>query len=288
MMKSGLKARKLSRRGFFALAGATAGGAGGLAYMRFAESEWLEVNQPVAKVSDSPNVTEIKLLHLSDFHASPAISLEFINEAIDLGASLKPDLVCLTGDFITWKYDDFPEFARALSKLSNIAPAFACLGNHDGGRWSRRRGYSDSSLVRRMLEDAKVQLLHNASTTVAANRIELQLVGLGDLWAQEFDAKTAFAKTIPNKQTIVLSHNPDSKDSLAAFDWKLLLSGHTHGGQCRLPLFGTPFAPVIDHRYVAGLNTWNGRFIHTTKGVGNLHGMRFNCRPEVSLLRLLV
>ena len=284
-MKSDVKARKFSRRGFFGLA---AGGTGGLAYMRFAESEWLEVNQPVAKLSNVPNATEIKLLHLSDFHASPLISLEFINEAIDLGASLKPNLVCLTGDFITWKYDYFPEFTRALSKLSNIAPAYACLGNHDGGRWARHRGYSDSSLVRRMLEDANVQLLQNASTTATANGVELQLVGLGDLWAQEFDAKTAFAKTVANMQTIVLSHNPDSKDSLAPFDWKLMLSGHTHGGQCRLPLLGTPFAPVRDHRFVAGLNAWNGRLIHTTKGVGNLHGMRFNCRPEVSLLRLLV
>ncbi len=83
---------------------------------------------------------------------------------------------------------------------------------------------------------------------------------------------------------IVLSHNPDSKELLRDYSWDLLLCGHTHGGQLSLPILGTPFAPVHDHRYVYGLNQWNGRFIHTTKGIGNRHGVRFNCRPEVAIL----
>ena len=76
---------------------------------------------------------------------------------------------------------------------------------------------------------------------------------------------------------------PDSKEHLRKYPWDLMLCGHTHGGQCDL-VFGTPFAPVRNKRYVRGLHPWNDRWIHTTKGVGNLHGLRFNCRPEVSLL----
>ncbi|MDR1191385.1 MAG: hypothetical protein LBK60_06960 [Verrucomicrobiales bacterium] len=66
-----------------------------------------------------------------------------------------------------------------------------------------------------------------------------------------------------------------------------MVCGHTHGGQTRLPFIGTPFAPVKDQRYVAGLNEWHGRRIYTSRGVGNLHGVRFNCRPEVTLLELV-
>ena len=66
-----------------------------------------------------------------------------------------------------------------------------------------------------------------------------------------------------------------------------MLCGHTHGGQCDLMFLGTPFAPVRDKRFVQGLHRWEDRWIHITRGVGNLHGMRFNCRPEVSLLTLV-
>jgi uncharacterized protein len=65
-----------------------------------------------------------------------------------------------------------------------------------------------------------------------------------------------------------------------------MVCGHTHGGQIRLPLLGTPFAPVIDMRYVEGLHPWNDRQIYITRGVGNLHGLRFNCPPQVSLLEV--
>jgi hypothetical protein len=65
------------------------------------------------------------------------------------------------------------------------------------------------------------------------------------------------------------------------------LCGHTHGGQIVLPLIGAPWAPVRDKRFIAGLYSWENRWIHITRGVGNVHGGRFNCPPEVSLLTLL-
>jgi uncharacterized protein len=108
------------------------------------------------------------------------------------------------------------------------------------------------------------------------------------LWAEEMNPQNAFAKARGELRTILLSHNPDSKVDLGSYRWDLMLSGHTHGGQLYLPIIGTPFAPVRDKRYVAGLKAWRDRWIHVTKGVGNLHGLRFNCRPEVSLLRVLV
>jgi uncharacterized protein len=231
---------------------------------------------------------EVKILHLSDMHASVVVGLKYLEEAVELGVAQKPDVVCLTGDFITTTYGKFAEYGRVLKKLSAAAPAFACMGNHDGGKWIGRWGYPTWSLVGEMLKGAGIKVLHNAAERVDVNGRKVQLVGVGDMWAQELDAVKAFREVEKGLPTVLLSHNPDTKSVVEGFGWDLMLSGHTHGGQCCLPFFGAPFAPLRDKRYVAGLKEWKGRWIHVTKGVGNLHGVRFNCRPEVSLVRVIV
>ena len=204
-----------------------------------------------------------------------------------LGIEAKPDLICITGDFITRLWDDWDRYAEILALLSHSAPTFACLGNHDGGVWSHGRGgYATSARIEALLARADVSLLHNASREIALRGRTLHLVGVGDFWAQQMDAPRAFAGVPADAETILLSHNPDTKDMLATFPWKLMLCGHTHGGQLDLPFIGTPFAPVVDKRFVRGLHRWEERWIHITKGVGNLHGLRFNCPPEVSVLTL--
>jgi predicted MPP superfamily phosphohydrolase len=281
------KSKLFTRRKFLGALGlATAGGA----YARWGEPGWLQVGRHEVKLSKSHPQTPLKLLHLSDFHASPVVSLDLIRQAIELGLSLNPDLICLTGDFITHKFDQFPEYARVLSPLAQAAPTFACLGNHDGGMWAgRHRGYPETTPVSELLRTSGVELLHNAAKRMRVQDWDLTLVGLGDIWAKDIQPLLAFPRANGAGQTttVVLSHNPDSKEPLAEFAWDLMLCGHTHGGQLKLPLLGTPFAPVRDHRFVEGLNPWAGRWIHTTRGVGNLHGLRLNCPPEVSLITLV-
>jgi uncharacterized protein len=275
--------RKLSRRHFF-LAAPFAG----FGYMRFAEPQWLGVGRHSVKMSGAGEREPLTLLHLSDFHASGVVPLEFIDQAVSLGlSSCKPDLVCLTGDFITTKWEDWAGYARTLKRLVDAAPTYAVLGNHDGGRWAiRKRGYANHGLVRAMLADAGVKLLLNARGFFAAKGWRLNVVGLGDTWAGEMEPEIALEGLEAGQPTLLLSHNPDTKDEVGEWLWDLMLCGHTHGGQLVVPFLGTPFAPVLDHRYVSGLNRWKDRWIHTTKGVGNLHGMRLNCRPEVSVLTL--
>ena len=267
--------------------GMTAMGAG-YAYMRLWESGWLEVNRREVKL-DPPRRLEspIKILHLSDLHASKVVSLAYLRRALKMGLDLQPDLICVTGDFITWKYKRYGEYAEVLSQLSATAPTFACLGNHDGGSWAEGKmklGNGDSAEVRELLNAAKIQLLHNEHTTATINGNEINLVGVGDLWNHECDPETAFDQIDNTRPTLLLSHNPDTKDQLAAFPWQLMLSGHTHGGQLYLPGLGAPLAPVKNKKFVRGLHRIDDRWLHISKGVGNLHGVRFNCRPEVTLL----
>lgn len=193
----------------------------------------------------------------------------------------------LTGDFITGEFAASPEYERALQRLATAVPTFACLGNHDGGRGSAARGANVSfQPVVALLDHSGVHLLRNASHALSVGGRNLQLIGVGDPWAGDCEPAAALA-ALPLRgeaPRIVLSHNPDTKDLLQPLDWDLLLCGHAHGGQFRLPFLGAPFAPVADKRFAAGLHRWDGRWIHTTRGIGSFHRLRLFCRPQVNLL----
>jgi hypothetical protein len=280
--------KKFSRRKFLASVGLA--GLGGVIYVHWVEPHWLDVGRHEIHLSKDGVKKPLKVLQLSDFHASPVVSLNFIKEAIQLGLKQQPDLILLTGDFITHRFAQLDGYVEALSPLAKTAPTFACLGNHDGGLWAGRgHGYEDTEFIRNVLSKANVTLLHNAAQPIRIRDWNLTLVGLGDSWAEEMQPEEAFAQAPANRgdATLLMSHNPDTKTALKPFVWDLLLCGHTHGGQVCLPFFGAPFAPVRDKNFLGGLYRWDNRWIHVTRGVGNLHGVRFNCRPEVSLLTLV-
>jgi len=228
----------------------------------------------------------IRLLHISDLHASLDVPNSLIESAMGLAIDLKPDLVCITGDFIThrggWNAD---WYSRTLRRLGDRLPVYATMGNHDGG-WSPS-GLPDSHIVRNVVQQAGFEVLHNRSVTMTAAGQQLELIGFGDVWGQEFCPGHAFPRTGAKLHPrILLSHNPDTKDRLADREWDLMLSGHTHGGQVVIPFVGSPWAPVRDMRYLHGLAPWGKRQIHVTSGVGSAHGVRFNCRPELALIEL--
>ncbi len=257
--------------------------------MKWVEPCWLEISEHKIKFLKQPGHT-VRILHLSDFHASAFVSLEFIDKAVETAVALKPDIIVLTGDYITGKVsrdfirtDYVKQYQRILRKLPQTAPTFACLGNHDGGVWA---GF-DAGIISEMLQQSGITVLRNTSKHMTIRNEPFLLVGVGDLWAREVDARKAFRDAgCDDEIRIVLAHNPDIKESIKEYPWDLLLCGHSHGGQLRLPLIGTPFAPVKDHRYVEGLRPWDDRLIHVTRGIGNLLGLRFNCRPQISLLIL--
>jgi len=279
--------KNLTRRKFLATVGLAVAGSG--LYVRVIEPHWLTIGRHTVKLGLKGDSPPLKILHLADLHVSHVVSLGFIGEAIRLGLGLQPDLICLTGDFITHGYEALDGYAEVLKPLAASAPTFACMGNHDGGLWaSRRHGYKNTNRVREVLDQAGVTLLHNSARTVRLGDRDLRLVGLGDVWAGEMQPMIAFATPDPSADaTIVLSHNPDTKVYMKAYPWDLLLSGHTHGGQVKLPFIGAPVSSVKDRRFMEGLHPWEGRWIHVTRGVGNLWGIRFNCPPEVSLVTLV-
>jgi predicted MPP superfamily phosphohydrolase len=223
---------------------------------------------------------------LSDLHSSPFVPLSTIEHAISIGLAARPDIVCITGDFVTINESFDPAaYTRVLRRVAAAAPTFAVLGNHDGGIWGLAKGGSpDHRRVNQLIEESGIELLHNRPKRLAVASKEFVLTGVGDFWSEEIDGARAFSGVDERLPVILLAHNPDSKDMLPRHPWDLMLSGHTHGGQVLLPFMGPSFAPVVDGRYVAGLKPWGDRQIYVTRGVGNIYGVRFRCRPEVSLL----
>ena len=252
------------------------------------EPNWLEQTFQRIRLPHRNLSNGVRILQLSDFHASRVVPFSLIEKAVDYGLAAKPDLICLTGDFVTDAQEfDQAEYARILRRLSSAVPTFACLGNHDGGAWAARwHGFGDTSVVCGLLDAAGVTLLDNRSEAVRVRGQAVRLVGVADLWSHEVDGDSAFRDVQHGETTVLLAHNPDSKDVLADHPWDLMLSGHTHGGQVIVPLVGTRFVPVRDKRFIAGLKPWNGRQVYVSRGVGNVGGVRVNCRPEVTILDL--
>ena len=286
---------KIGRRAWFAKSLALlAPPALAAVYSRY-ESNWLEVTRTPIGLADIPQGRKIKILHLSDLHLSETVSAEDIEEAFKEGLRESPHACMITGDFITDQpsAEKMQRLQNCLSRYAKQLPVFACLGNHDGGTWAADNGgFSTSENVSLMLRNAKVRLLHNQRVSVMLNRTPVTISGVGDLWSRECLPMKCLSKKVPTPSTrsllnLVLCHNPDAKELLRPFDWDLLLCGHTHGGQLRIPFTKyAPLAPVKDLSMTEGLHSYDERSIYVTRGVGSLYGLRLNCRPEASLLEL--
>ena len=274
----------LTRRSFLS----STTGAAALSYPCYFEPRWFEVTQRTVKLGTASAGRPLRLLHLSDLHASLPVPVRMIDGAVSVALDQHPDVICLTGDFITHRASfEIGDYVRTLRRLSAAAPTYAVLGNHDGGLWAETLGgYSDHRLVETILADSGIALLHNRAVAVDVAGRRLSLAGVADLWSLEIDAARAFAGIDRSHPIVLLAHNPDSKDVLGTYPWDLMLSGHTHGGQVGIPFAGSYLAPVEDKRYVEGLKPWGSRQVHVTRGIGNIAGVRFACRPEISLLMI--
>lgn len=276
----------ISRRRFIIAAAGAGVSAAGLVYIRKIEPAWLRVSRmplslPAGKWQGAP----LRVLHLTDLHFSRAVPLGLIEAAIARGLAEKPDLICVTGDFVTYNEDyDASVYAPVLARLSAAAPTFAVLGNHDSRVINRFAVLPHR--VSELLRHAGLTLLHNRNQTLTVHGRRVHLAGVGDWWMRECLPSEAFRNLTPapNEPVLALCHNPDAKETLRPHPWDALLCGHTHGGQCGLPFINAALAPVRDKRFLGGAYRYADRWLHISRGVGNLHGVRLFCRPEINVL----
>lgn len=273
------KVFKLAAAGSLAAVG---GGYGGYRYTSQIETEWLEVESVQIPLKNLPSALEgFKIAQLSDLHLRPFTTLEFLQKAVDRTNQLQADLVVLTGDFVSREAEAIFELAPVLAGLNPKYGLYAALGNHD--LWSNQ------AVVRAGLAEQGIPVLQNAGRSIGVGPAQLYLAGVDDVWSGQPDLNSALADAPPEVPVILLAHEPDLADRFVA-DGRvsLQLSGHTHGGQVRLPGIGALVLPRFGKKYDLGLYRVGDTWLYTNRGLGVVGPpIRFNCRPEITEITLV-
>lgn len=275
----------MDRRAFLNYLGGAAltaglGGAAGLAHAnRFAPYNY-EVTEATIPSDDLPEAFHgFRIVHISDLHAEE-LPLSYLERAFADINALTPDLVAITGDFVSNDADAIYDLGPLLAQLKAPHGVFACLGNHDI--------WADKKKVRRGLEHRDVRVLDNEGVPVNVKGASLYIAGVADAWNDHHDLAAALKDAPEDGPTVLLWHEPDVIDKVAE-DGRvtLQLSGHSHAGQVKLPFLGPPLLPYLGRRYPEGRYRVGDTWLYTSRGLG-VSGLplRFNCRPEITVLRL--
>ena len=226
----------------------------------------------------------LRILHLSDLHVHPGSDLAW--QLPELLEGVEYDLLCYTGDFIDID-SDIQNLQRLLARMP-AANAYAVLGNHDYVPFGRAgsRESNDSARLRAMLGEAGIRVLMNEALPVCDG--ELTLVGVDDPDTGRDDVDRAFAGVPEGATTLLLAHSPDIMLRLGAHRPGLILAGHTHGGQVRLPLIGSPVTmSKVPNRLIKGLVSYEEVPMFVSRGVGYSGlNIRIGSPAEAALLTL--
>lgn len=278
----------LSRRKFL-LAGAAAAGVATLGTDGFVQSNHphlVEIEIPLARLPEA--FDGFRLVQLSDFHYDEHFSAIPIRKSVAIVNDLRPDLIALTGDFVTVPILERPASLRAAAAtvepcaalLHELqAPKYAILGNHDA--------IASPDHVVRALESANITVLRNQSVAIERGRDRMWLAGIDDLLRGSPDMSATLANISEKETTILLAHEPDFADDASLSPVDLQLSGHSHGGQIWIPGIGAPWLPPMTRRYPRGLHQLGNLTLYTNIGIGTIRApIRINCQPEITVITL--
>lgn len=281
----------ISRRRFLQLASGGIVALGGVSWHSwlFSPTHPVITHEEVA-LKDLPAAFHgLRIVQLSDLHFSGLVPEAYLAKCVELANALKPDLLFLTGDFVTmegWsrRADTTRNYIEPLPgilhKLHGRFGRFAVLGNHDVTVNPRA--------VTAALEEAGIRVLRDERVALSRNRQRLPVVGLADFGTQAVNQERAFAGIAPDEPALIMMHNPDLFGVGMAHRNGLIFAGHTHGGQVRIPFMGPLYVPSrFGARYLSGRFQEGELCMLVNRGVGVIrYRVRLNCRPEITLVTL--
>jgi predicted MPP superfamily phosphohydrolase len=230
----------------------------------------IQMDEKTLRLPGLPAVWDgLTILHLSDWHFTGTVTREYFERAADLASALPADLACFTGDLIDniALLDWLP---KTLGRVQGTLGSFFILGNHD---W-----YHDVPKIRRSLEELGWRDVGGRCETLAMHGQTLAIAGDETPWMGQhpaFPGDAAFR--------LLLSHTPDNIRWAQSRQVDLMLSGHTHGGQVRLPVIGPVYSPSkYGCKYASGTFWEPPTLMHVSRGLSGQHPLRWRCRPEIT------
>jgi len=283
--------RPISRRKF--LKGSLLTAAGLAVYAGAIERHYIDVTRHDIRIAGLPAAFEgARIAQLSDIHIDEYTEPLFVEHAVNVINDLNVDFVFLTGDFVTDGVGSHKFAVGAVWQCANILRNLNCqrryaiLGNHDV--------IVGSKVVSTAMKDNGIPILVNSYTPLERGGSRIWLSGLDD-WDTghpKIDlAIPAAIRGIAEEPVILLCHEPDYADQVvktgAAQDVALMLSGHSHGGQVRLPFIGPLILPPGAKKYVEGWFRFGNMQLYVNRGLGTIGvPFRFDCPPEISVITL--
>ncbi|MGH9600920.1 MAG: metallophosphoesterase [Terriglobales bacterium] len=283
-MKKELTRRQMIVRATLALGAAAAG------YGFLIEPRRIVIERIEMRLRRLPGEFDgFRIAQISDIHYGPFMSSDFVRKAVEEINQLRPDLVALTGDFISRPLGKnngregaemhAPPCADALHGLRPAYGSYAVLGNHD--HWNH------PGIVKDSLETTGFPVLVNQAVALEKDNARLWLLGVDDVMENKADLEKALKRVAASEATLLLAHEPDFADHAAKFPIDLQLSGHSHGGQVRIPWLGAPVLPLLGKKYPMGRYRVGNLQLYTNRGFGVINPpVRFNCPPEITLVTL--
>jgi uncharacterized protein len=251
------------------------------AYARLIEPYNYLISENDIFINNLPEGFEgFRITQLTDIHLSKILGLNEVQRMVRLAQQTKPDLFVLTGDYATSYRRYIEPCAEALSTLSAPEGVWAVLGNHDH--------YTDPDLTTRALERQHITVLNNQNTLLRRGPDAIQLSGIDDWSWNGTDWAKAYEGLNRSLPTVLLSHQPSVLELEQTKNVSLILSGHTHGGQIKVPWLGAlaRFA-TKDLRFAQGLFRYGDVQLYVSSGTGVIGlPVRFGVRPEIAVLRL--
>ena len=277
--------RVITRRSFLKLSGAATFAALGAltAYSLLGnEADSPVIERAQIPISNLPSALDgFRIVQISDIHYYPFTTIELVDHAVQMANQLQPDLTVLTGDYVWHEAEPVFDLAPALAQLNAKYGVYAGLGNHD--LWT------DVEAVTLALKQERLPLLVNQGMQISVGNSSLYLASLDDGWSGKPDLEVAMANWSEDAVTVLLMHEPDLAPRYA-LDKRihLQLSGHSHGGQVRLPFYGPLILPYLSWKYSMGLYNVDGMWLYTNRGLGTTNvPVRVNCAPEITELTLV-
>jgi uncharacterized protein len=222
-----------------------------------------------------------RIVQISDLHAGDGTDRSQLEKVVAAVNAEQPDLVVITGDHITRIPKQHLELLDTLAKLQPRDRTISILGNHDV--------HNDPIPVRSAIKKAGITLLENSVYTLKRDKATLNIAGVGDVYFKQDKLDLILAQLPATGAAIMLAHEPDFADKAAATGrFGLQLSGHSHGGQVRIPFYDG-YVPTLAEKYPLGQYQVGEMIQYTNRGIGMVKlYARFNCRPEISVFRLVV